>query len=293
MFMLTRSCLFVLLAALAAPSASAQNGSTPPATPRTPRLNRALLTAALLASLAAAGGAQAQDHVGRYEQTDIEYGAALYNMNCVVCHGENGDLLPDINLRSSQFPNSPSDRALGENIRNGLPGTAMVATGYSDSEITALVAYVRNIGSIDLDSIAVGDAIRGQAIFEGRGECSSCHRVFGRGPRAAPDLSNIGALRTAAQLERSLLGATGGTIPINRTVRAVTGDGTVITGRRLNQDTYTVQLVDENEQLVSLEKASLREYEVLESSAMPSYAETLSDEERADVLAYLLSLKGM
>lgn len=245
------------------------------------------------AGLASAASAQEQAHVGRYEQTDIEFGARLYNMHCVVCHGENGDLLAEINLRNTQFPNSPSDRALGENIRNGLLGTAMVATAYSDSEITALVAYVRNIGSVDPDSIAVGDAIRGEAIFRGKGECATCHRVFGQGPRAAPDLSNVGALRTAAQLERSLLGAPGGTIPIHRPVRVVTDDGTVINGRRLNQDTFTVQLVDENERLISLEKARLREFTVLETTDMPSYAETLTDEERADVLAYLLSLKGM
>ena len=67
----------------------------------------------------------------------------------------------------------------------------------------------------------------------------------------------------------------------------------MIDGRRLNQDTFTVQIVDENERLVSLEKARLREFTVLETTGMPSYAQTLSDEERADVLAYLLTLKGM
>ncbi|WP_428097359.1 c-type cytochrome [Candidatus Rariloculus sp.] len=256
-----------------------------------PRL--VLPAAALMVALTAPGGAEAQDNVGRYEQTDIEYGATLYNMHCIACHGENGDLLPEINLRTGRFPNSPSDRDLGDNIRNGLPDTAMIATEYTDSEVTALVAYVRNIGSVDLDSILIGDPIRGQGIFEGTGECASCHRVFGRGPRAAPDLSNIGAIRTASQLERSLLGTAGATIPINRAVRVVTADGTAINGRRLNEDTFTVQLVDENERLVSLEKATLNEYTILETSAMPAYAETLSDDERADVLAYLLSLKGM
>jgi hypothetical protein len=117
--------------------------------------------------------------------------------------------------------------------------------------------------------------------------------VFGRGPRAAPDLSTVGALRSAAQLERSLLGAEGGVIPINRPVRIVTRDGTVINGRRLNEDRYTVQLVDERERLLSLDKSTFREYTVLAVPAMPSYEQTLSAEERADVLAYLLTLKGL
>jgi putative heme-binding domain-containing protein len=243
--------------------------------------------------LLAVGGPLAAQNSGRYERTDIEYGARLFNMHCVACHGENGDLLPQINLRSGPFPNSPSDRDLGDNIKNGIPGTAMVATSYTDSEITALVAYVRNIGNVDLGTMQLGDAARGRALFEGKGDCASCHRVFGRGPRAAPDLSTIGAVRSAAQLERSLLGSEGGVIPINRPVRIVTRDGTVINGRRLNEDRYTVQLVDDRERLLSLDKSTLREYAVLETSMMPSYAQTLTEQERADVLAYLLTLKGL
>jgi putative heme-binding domain-containing protein len=242
-------------------------------------------------TLAASGSLEAQE--GRYEPTDIEYGARLFSMHCIACHGENGDLVPQVNLRSGQFPRSPSDRDLGDNIKNGLPGTAMVPTGYTDTEITALVAYVRNIGKVDLGSIKVGDSARGQALFEGKGDCDSCHRVHGEGPRYAPDLSQIGAIRSASQLEKSLLGAPGGLIPINRPVRIVTRDGTVINGRRLNEDRYTVQLVDERERLLSLDKATLREYTILTTSAMPAYREILNEDERADLLAYLLSLKGL
>ena len=61
-------------------------------------------------------------------------------------------------------------------------------------------------------------------------------------------------------------------MPINRSVRIVTNDGTRYNGRRLNEDTYTVQIVDENERLLSLEKDDLREYAILTESAMPSYA---------------------
>ena len=76
-------------------------------------------------------------------------------------------------------------------------------------------------------------------------------------------------------------------------MRVVKSDGTVINGRRINEDTFTVQLIDDHERLVSLEKATLRELTILTTSDMPSYEETLTAEERADVLAYLLSLKGL
>ena len=81
-------------------------------------------------------------------------------------------------------------------------------------------------------------------------------------------------------------------MPINRPVRAVTRDGTVINGRRLNEDTYTVQLIDDRERLVSLNKVDLREYTISTASPMPSYKSTLSADEMADLVAYLLSLKG-
>jgi hypothetical protein len=81
-------------------------------------------------------------------------------------------------------------------------------------------------------------------------------------------------------------------MPINRPVRAVTRDGKVITGRRLNEDTYSVQLIDDQERLVSLVKADLRDYTILTVSPMPSYRERLSQDEISDVVAYLLSLKG-
>ena len=81
-------------------------------------------------------------------------------------------------------------------------------------------------------------------------------------------------------------------MPINRPVRVVTKDGTIINGRRLNEDTYSIQIIDDRERLHSLVKADLREFTIAKTSPMPSYKGTLSDDEIADVLAYLLSLKG-
>ena len=82
-------------------------------------------------------------------------------------------------------------------------------------------------------------------------------------------------------------------LPLNRTVRVTTANGDRFTGRRLNEDTYTVQIIDEDERLRSLVKDDLREYTILTTSSMPSYADTLTEQERADVLAFLLTLKGM
>jgi putative heme-binding domain-containing protein len=178
-------------------------------------------------------------------------------------------------------------------IRDGVAGTAMAPNAYADSELTALVSYLRNFGSYDPgQSGKPGDAERGRRLFQGKGDCGSCHRVNGVGPRAAPDLSNVGAIRTAGTLQRYLLDPTDAMLPINRPVRVVKRDGTVITGRRVNEDTHTVQLVDSHERLVSLDKSQLREYSIGSAATMPSFANVFDEAERADLVAYLLSLKG-
>jgi putative heme-binding domain-containing protein len=235
----------------------------------------------------------AQMHAGQYEQADIDYGAQIFAGRCIACHGEQGDLQPTANLRRGQFRNASSDRELGNVIRNGIPGTAMVATGYSDAEITALVAYLRNITVVDVGGILQGDVARGRTLFFGKGDCGSCHRVAGVGPRSAPDLTSIGAARSAAVLRRTLVEPNAGMLPINRPVRLVMRDGTVIEGRRLNEDTFTIQLIDEQERLLSLDKAGLREYSVSKEAKMPSYEAAFDEQERADLVAYLLSLKGV
>jgi putative heme-binding domain-containing protein len=169
----------------------------------------------------------------------------------------------------------------------------MVATGYTGAELTGLVAYLRNMSSYDPRGARIGDAAAGRELFYAAGECSTCHRVGGIGPKFAPDLTAIGALRSAATLERILLDPTGSLLPINRPVRAVTGDGRVINGRRLNEDTFRVQLIADDESLVSLDKAALREYTIGGESMMPDYGDRFSERQIADLVAFLLTLKGL
>ena len=235
---------------------------------------------------------QAQDHVGPYPRADIEYGSRIFAAQCSSCHGLSGDQVAGVNLRSGQFKRVFSDADLRSVITNGIQGTAMPPHNFNPPELAGIVAYIRNMGAFNAGSVTVGDAKRGEALFNGNGNCTNCHRVNGKGPRVAPDLSNVGALRTADMLEKSLIDPTAAMLPVNRSVRAVTRDGKVIIGRRLNEDTYSVQLIDDHEQLMSLEKADLRDYTVLKTSSMPSYKDRLSSQEQADVVAYLLSLKG-
>ena len=242
---------------------------------------------------AAESQALAQDHAGQYADADIAFGARLYADNCSTCHGANGDGVPGVNLRSGQFRNASSDRDLRRLITNGLPDTPMPPGEYSDGELTGLVSFLRTMSDVNPGTFALGDAQRGRDVFLGAGECLRCHRVGGEGSRSGPDLTDIGATRSAGALERALLDPDGAMLPINRPIRAVTRDGQVTTGRRLNEDTFTVQIIDQDERLVSLEKRHLEEYTILTDSPMPAYRDELSEEQLSDLLAYLLTLTGL
>jgi len=156
---------------------------------------------------------------------------------------------------------------------------------------SGVIAYIR--AGFDPDGIAVkiGDPVRGKALFEGKGECASCHRVNGVGPRTAPDLSSIGLLRTPAILQQNMLDPASVLLPINRAVRIVTRNEETILGRRLNEDTFSVQVIDSGERLRSLLKSDIVSYEISEApSKQPT---TLSSDEVADVVGYLLTLRGV
>jgi putative heme-binding domain-containing protein len=235
----------------------------------------------------------AQEHVGQFSQADVENGFRLYGANCTTCHGDNGDGVSGIDLRRGQFRRASSDADLIRIIANGIPGTAMPPHRFVSADLAGVVAYIRSMRDFETGAVKLGDAGRGQKLFEGKGGCAKCHRVNGNGSRVGPDLSDIGAIRAPDSLQKSIIDANSAVLPINRSIRAVTRNGQVIRGRRLNEDTYTVQIIDEQERLVSLDKSTLREYNVVKTSSMPSYKDELTAEELSDIVAYLHSLKGM
>jgi putative heme-binding domain-containing protein len=245
-----------------------------------------LLTVASPRTAAAQG---LEDH--QYSSADIEAGSRLYANQCSLCHGPNGDLIAGIDLRHGVFRRSVSDEDIGRVITTGIPSVGMPAFRLQPAEINTVIAFIR--AGFDLTSTVVklGNPERGRAVFEGKGGCGSCHRVNGVGPRTAPDLSDIGAIRSPAAIQRSLVDPSSAMIPINRPVRVVTRDGKIYRGRRLNEDTFTVQIIDNQERLISLSKVDLREFELGKTSPMPA-ATSLSDEEQADLIGYLLTLKG-
>ena len=235
----------------------------------------------------------AQDHGVTPEM--IQRGGQMFQFSCANCHGPDGDSVSGVNLASGRFRKARTDQDLVDIVRRGIPGTPMPPGNYSDDQAGAIVAYLHSMASAPRSSLSgsnPGDPARGRALFQNKGNCGNCHRVQGTGAFLGPDLSEIGATRRRSDLEVALLDPSAEIRQENRTLRATTNDGATITGNLLNQDTYTIQLRDPKGKLVSLKKSSLRTFEILTASPMPSYKDKLAPQEIADIVAYLGTLRG-
>jgi putative heme-binding domain-containing protein len=229
-----------------------------------------------------------------YTPADVEEGERLFNANCAICHGADGDAVPNVDLAHGKFRRASSDEELAQVIKNGIPGTAMPSSNFRDRQTLTIVAYLRSMAeSVSTGASNSGDAVRGKAIFDGKSGCLKCHRVKGVGSYLGPDLSDIGINRRMVQLERSILEPDAEILPQNRPFRVVTKNGVAVTGVLLNQDAFTIQLMDSTERLRSFLKTNLKEFAFVDKSPMPSYQGKLSSQEVADVVSYLVTLKGI
>jgi putative heme-binding domain-containing protein len=238
---------------------------------------------------------QAQEH--SYAPSDIENGRGLYQANCLGCHGDNGSAVEGANLASGRFRRASSDEDLIALIRSGIPNTLMIPRpqlGYG--ELRALVAFLRSMQtggamrSEDAREVAIGDAARGEQLFFGSANCSSCHGVTGGGSPLYQDLAGIGAQRSAASLEQSILDPNAEVREGQRFYQVTAQDGQTTQGRLMNQDRHSVQLLAMDETLRSFRAADLSDKGFI-PSPMPANLDVLSAAEVADLVAYLLTLK--
>jgi putative heme-binding domain-containing protein len=238
-----------------------------------------------------AGSLQAQHS---FTPADVENGARLYRGNCVNCHGPDGDFIPNVDFSHGKFIRAVSDDDIAHVIINGIAGAGMPSHNFTEAQADLVVAYLRSLATTATHySAGSGDVGRGKALVESKGQCLACHRIGATGSRVGPDLTDIGSYRRAGELEQSLLDPDADIAPTNRFFKVILKNGTSFTGKLLNQDTFTMQLMNSKEQLVSLQKSDIRESSYVSKSSMPSYKGKISSQELADVVSYLISLKGV
>jgi cytochrome c oxidase cbb3-type subunit 3 len=266
-----------------------------------------ILAGFLLLSLAAHAGDNRNPFAGNAKAARA--GEYEFRINCALCHGlgaHGGGRGPD--LTRAQKKHAHSDGEMFQVISNGIPGTAMPANGtngqgvgMTDEEIWQIITYIRS-QEVKSQAKISGNATHGKELFYGDANCSLCHMVDGKGGRLGPDLTAVGASRTHDAMVQSVrdpsrrlawgLTESSKEFPQEyETATAVTADGKEIKGVTLNEDTFSLQIMDSNEQIHLLDKSKLRSFQKSRSSTMPVYKpDTLSDKDLDDIVAYLVSL---
>lgn len=244
---------------------------------------------AVLVVACLAGTAYAQQQAHEYNSDQIQAGYRLYVDQCQNCHGAYGDNIGKVNLSRQQFDTAHTDDDIRHVITTGN-AAGMPPFIFKSDELDDLIAYIRS--GMDRSGVRfrLGDAGRGKAVYDKAG-CAQCHRIAGVGPLTAPDLTDIGFIRRPAQLMVTLTDPSKAMLPINRPVIIVMKDGRTIRGRRYDEDTLSVRLIDSQGQMLSIQKSDISRYD-FGTASMPSYKDKLTDDEISDLLAYLVSLKG-
>jgi len=224
---------------------------------------------------------------------DLKRGEQLFQGQCAGCHGPKGEGGKGAFLAQQRLRRAPDEESLFLVIRDGVKGTEMPAAATLTSrEIWQLASYVRSLGRLPPETVP-GDPKRGQELYRTKGNCAQCHIVSGQGGSLGPELTEIGARRNVARLGAVLMDPEANIVEGFLQVRLVTADGRRITGVRLNEDTFTIQIRDLNGGIYSFAKGDLRDLQKEPGKTpMPSFRATFSRAEADDLVAYLASLKG-
>jgi cytochrome c oxidase cbb3-type subunit 3 len=233
-----------------------------------------------------------------------------FRANCAFCHGlgaRGGGRGPDLTRAQKKHGNSDGD--LFRTINEGVPGTAMPpngatqqGVGMTEEEIWQVISYIRSV-QVKTPAAQSGNAARGKELFAGSAACATCHMVEGKGGRLGPDLTATGTARSvdyivdsirnpSRRLAQGISEAMKEFSQEYETVTVTDERGQKFQGVVLNEDNFTLQMMDTREQLHLFEKDQLHSLDKSRVSLMPRYDEKmLPEKDLQDIVAYLLSVK--
>ena len=223
-----------------------------------------------------------------------EAGRKAYEARCASCHGSDGaggghgPSIVDISR-----PRAGSPQALRDLIRKGIPEAGMPATPLPTTQIDAIIAHLALLRASAADHPAPGNVAAGEEFFNGKGNCSGCHMVRGRGGVLGPDLSNLARERKLGQIETALkdLAHHGYGLPrIRHRPRSVSvrmRNGQHVRGLVKYEDSVRSRVAGLEGKFHSISKSEVAEI-TREQSLMPKLEG--SPEELRNLLAYLTRL---
>lgn len=219
-------------------------------------------------------------------------GSALFRSNCAFCHGLTAKGGRGPNLVSAPLNHGDSTAAIKSVIHNGVPGTAMPAfADFDDDELAQLAAFLRTLAlGTARQGPVPGNPVEGLAAYR-RSGCVGCHRVGTEGSVFGPDLTRIGAGRSIEYMRESLINPSADIPDEFHGVTVIQKDGGKVSGIRVNEDTFSVQLRDAAQHFRMFQKNDVRAVTENRESLMPSFA-SLGEPDLTNLIAYLMSLRG-
>ena len=245
----------------------------------------------IFAMLAAAASAQTTD-----ARADRDSGRKAYEARCVSCHGtDGGGGGHGPSIIDLSRPRAATDQALRDLIRKGIPEVGMPPSPLRAAEIDAIVAHLAVLRAPAADHPVAGDVTLGEGFFNGKGACSSCHMVRGRGGVVGPDLSNLARERKLGQIEAALKGPPAPGFGVAgpdssssyRSVSVQMRNGQSIRGLVKYDDTFDLGMQGFDGSFHSISKRDVTDV-THEPSLMPKVEAT--PEEVRNLLAYLTRL---
>lgn len=218
----------------------------------------------------------------------IAAGRKLFVNSCAGCHGVNAEGGRGPNLRKRGVWHPLEDDAMYTIIRKGLPGADMPASNLTEEQAWQVAAFVRSLTAPAIENPPAGNVQAGEAVFWGKGGCSNCHRILGRGGMLGPDLSNAGATRAAEDIRESVVDPDADGFPRYKGATVVLADGTTLKGVARNRTNYSLQLQDAQGNLHMIDLGKAKQVTLSDHSPMPgNYAQRLSKQELDDLIAFL------
>lgn len=218
-------------------------------------------------------------------------GQQVFSNVCASCHGldgQGGEHAP--NIATNPEIQRMTDREITGIVRYGIQNKGM--PGFQSSlqpdQITAVVKYLRALGSKQAGGPIQGDAAHGKAIFFGAAHCGECHSVQGEGGFLGADLSGYGKGHAPDAIRDAILNPGKNQDPRHGTVLVVTHDGKRYTGIARNEDNFSLQMQTSDGAFHLFDKRELARLEHKPESLMPTdYHETLTASQLDDLVKFL------
>jgi cytochrome c oxidase cbb3-type subunit 3 len=218
-------------------------------------------------------------------------GKALFRSNCAFCHGLTAQGGRGPSLISSSLLTSAGDDVIKGIIKSGVPGTTMPSFDFQKDDLDNLVGFLRSLSDPHGGAAKVpGDVAAGELVYSGNG-CANCHRIGNNGSIYGPELTRIGAGRSLEYLRESIVDPSADIADNFGGVTVVMKDGKRVTGVRVGEDTFTVQIRKPDQSFALFDKSETKEVIHETKSMMPGYSH-LSATELQNLLAYLSTLRG-